>query len=106
MGLYLIIVLFFCLYIFYLECRYRNAFTNIRSEYLIKIISIKEEGDYKDKYTAKVLDGKDKNFKISLYVDKVEEYKYGDILKVSGEIELPDKARNDKRFWLFKVFKN
>lgn len=98
MGLYLIIVLFFCLYISLLESRYSNAFKNIQSEYFIKIISIREEGDYKDKYIAKVLNGKDKNFKIYLYVDKEREYKYGDILKVSGEIELPDKARNDKRF--------
>ena len=64
MGLYLIIVLFFCLYISLLESSYSNAFKNIQSEYFIKIISIREEGDYKDKYIAKVLNGKDKNFKI------------------------------------------
>lgn len=98
MGLYLIIVLFFCLYMCFLESKYSNAFKNIQSEYFIKVISIREAGNYKDKYIAKVLNGKDKNFKVYLYVDKAEAYKYGDILKVSGEIELPDKPRNDKRF--------
>ena len=98
MGLYLIIVLFFCLYMCFLESKYSNAFKNIQSEYFIKVISIREAGNYKDKYIAKVLKKKKKNFKVYLYVDKAEAYKYGDILKVSGEIELPDKPRNDKRF--------
>ena len=55
MGLYLIIVLFFCVYIYALEVRYTNAFKNIEKEYLIKLVSIKENGNYTDKYIGKIL---------------------------------------------------
>lgn len=55
MGLYFIIVLFFCIYIYVLEIRYDNAFKDIEKEYLIKIVSIKESGSYTDKYIGKIL---------------------------------------------------
>lgn len=54
MGLYFIIVLFFCIYICVLEIRYENAFKDIKKEYLIKIVSIKERRNYTNKYIGKI----------------------------------------------------
>lgn len=98
MGLYLFIVLFFCLYILILEGNYNKAFSKLEKNYIVKIVSMKESGSYTDKYIAKVLYGKDKNFRVYLYTSKDSNYCYGDIVKVNGEVQLPSKARNDKGF--------
>lgn len=55
MGLYFIIVLFFCIYICILETKYANAFKSVEKEYLIKLVSIRETKEYTDKYIGKIL---------------------------------------------------
>ena len=54
-GLYFIIALFFCIYFMMLENVYENAFNHKQDKYLIKIVSTKETGNYKDKYIGKIL---------------------------------------------------
>ena len=105
MGLYLIIVLFFCVYIDILENRYNNAFNIVEKSYIVKIISNQEKCEYTNKYTAKIISESDKNHRVYLYTDSTVEYKYGDIIKVFGEINFPDKARNDKGFDYCKYLK-
>lgn len=55
MGLYFTIALFFCIYFISLEVMYANAFKHKEEAYLIKIVSLRDAGDYRDKYVAKVL---------------------------------------------------
>lgn len=105
MGLYLIIALFFCIYIGALENRYNNAFNTVEKSYIVKIISNREIGEYTNKYIAKIISENDKNHRVYLYTDSTVEYKYGDIIRVFGEIILPDKARNDKCFDYCKYLK-
>lgn len=105
MGLYLFIVLFFCLYIIILESKYSKAFNELEETYIVKIISIKESKDYTDKYIGKVLYGKNKDFRVYLYVEKDTQYQYGDVLKIKGEVQRPEQARNDKGFDYCKYLK-
>lgn len=105
MGLYLFIVLFFCLNILILESKYSRAFNELEEAYIVKVISIKSSGRYTDKYIGKVLYGKNKNFRVYLYTEKDRNYQYGDILKIKGEVQKPEKVRNDKGFDYCKYLK-
>lgn len=55
MGLYFIIALFFCIYFMSLEGIYENAFKYKENKYLIKIVSLRNAGNYTDKYIGKIL---------------------------------------------------
>ncbi len=55
MGLCCTLALFFCIYFMSLEVMYANAFKHKEDTYFIKIISLKEAGDYTDKYIGKVM---------------------------------------------------
>lgn len=105
MGLYIIIALFFYVYIGILEIKYNRAFKYYEESFIVKIISNKEVGEYSNKYVAKVIVGKNKNYRVYLYTQSTIQYRYGDILKVYGEIAIPDKARNDKCFDYSKYLK-
>lgn len=75
--------------------KYDNAFIVDEKFYLAQIISLKEKTQFYNKYILKIKSGKYKNYKILAYVK--EDLKYGDIIKFTEKIELPEKARNDKR---------
>ena len=57
------------------------------------IISNKKEGDYSDRYIVKL-----QNKKYYLYVDKDNSLEYGDKVKIKGEYQEPQSARNDGGF--------
>ena len=105
MGLYLIIALFFYTYLYILEFKYNRAFKIYEENFIIKIISNQEVGDYSNRYIAKIISENNKNYRVYLYTKSEFKYKYGDILKVYGEITLPDTARNDKGFDYSKYLK-
>lgn len=54
---------------------------------------------------GRYLVGKDKNLRVYIYLPKDKSFNYGDIIKVEGEIKLPNKARNDKGFDYSKYLK-
>lgn len=95
----LVLIIFFS-YTKLLEKKYDNAFleTNENTNLILKIVSSKEIGNYYNKYVGKVESGEYNNLKILIYVKDENEFKYGDILKVSGEIAKPSKARNKNGF--------
>jgi ComEC/Rec2-related protein len=72
---------------------------------MVKIISNKGEGDYTNKYIAKVLSSADRGFRIYLYTSFDTDYKYGDVVRITGTLELPDSAKNDKGFDYSKYLK-
>ena len=55
----------------------------------VKVVSSKEETIYKNKYIVKF-----KSYKFILYLNKDENFEYGDLLKVSGEITEAQSSRN------------
>ena len=57
------------------------------------IISNKKEGDYSDRYIVKL-----QNKKYYLYVDKNKNLEYGDKVKIKGEYQEPQCARNEGGF--------
>ena len=59
----------------------------------LKVISFKDEKNYKNKYIVKF-----KKYKFILYVDKKEEYEYGDILQFSGTFENSSSSKNFSGF--------
>lgn len=59
------------------------------------IVSNKIEKEYKNQYKIKIIsNGKYKNTYLYLRVGKKQDLKYGDKIKFSGEITLPNEARN------------
>lgn len=82
-----------------IKYKYDNAFSVNEKFYLAQIISLKEKSQYYNKYILQIKSGKYKNYKVLVYVK--EDLKYGDIIKFTEKIELPEKARNDRRIWLF-----
>lgn len=78
----------------YLNYDYLNAYQQSKE---IKttgiIISNKREGEYSDRYIVKL-----KNKKYYLYVDKCNPLEYGDKVKIKGEYQEPQSARNDGGF--------
>lgn len=74
-----------------------------------KIISIKEETEYYNKYILKIIHNskyeKTKNCKLIIYIEKGEELLPGDIVKVEGEFCKPEGRRNYKGFDYKKYLK-
>lgn len=70
--------------------------------FLCEIIKEKEEKDYYDKYIVKVIENceldKSRNTKLILYLKKDNKYNVGDILKIKGNFEKAEIARNYKGF--------
>ena len=84
--------LFICT-IFYLntqkiEKKYNNIIDSEISGFA-KIISFKNEKNYKNKYLIKY-----KNYRFIVYIDKKEDLKYGDIIYINGNVEKNDTYKN------------
>ncbi len=69
---------------------------------IVKVISIKEEKKYYNKYIVKVIQNENikesKNTNLIIYVDKKIDYYPGDIIKIIGDFEKGDTARNQGGF--------
>lgn len=77
--------------------KYDKLFNNIQEIQLTGIvISNKEEKEYYNRYQIKVYEGKYKNAK--LYINVNKELQYGDKIQIKGEFIEPQKARNYKGF--------
>ncbi|MBQ7410269.1 MAG: ComEC/Rec2 family competence protein [Clostridia bacterium] len=95
MGLYLINIASF----FYIE----NQFPKEDQMHIMgKIISIKEEKEYYNKYILKIIKNqnyeKTKNQKIIIYVEKENDFFPGDIITVKGKFEKSSDSKNYKGF--------
>lgn len=96
MWLAIIVMLFSFLYAKMTENYYDSKFIDYENNYIVKIISLPEEVKNYSRYTATVKTGKYKHTKILVYSKK--DFEYGDVIKFSQEIELPDGRRNDMGF--------
>ena len=77
--------------------KYDKLFENVEEIQLMAIvISNKEEKEYYNRYQIKVYDGKYKNSK--LYINVNKELEYGDKIQIKGEFIEPQTARNYKGF--------
>ena len=68
---------------------------------ICKVISDKEEKEYVDKYIVKIINCEFKelkDLKIIIYINKDLELEYGDIIRINGNLENPEKARNKNGF--------
>lgn len=66
---------------------------------ICEVISLKEETRYNNKYVVKILqNSKTKSTKLILYTNSSTEFIPGDILKICGEFNKSEKARNYKGF--------
>lgn len=64
-----------------------------------EVITLKEQTKYNNKYIVKIVEkSKFKNTKLILYTNIEDNFMPGDILKVQGSFEIPDKPRNYKGF--------
>ena len=107
MGLCVINIVSF----FYIDKQIENI---DKIECFAKIISIKEEKEYTDKYIIRVLKNKEnhniENINLIIYTEKKIEYSPGDIVKIEGEFSKPDVRRNyggfdySKYLKQFKIF--
>lgn len=85
----------------YEEYQYQNIYNE--KEFVITVISDKDEGDYYDTYTGKI----DKyNMKVYLLVSKELKLHYGDILRVKGKLEKPRGQRNSYGFNYMQYLKS
>lgn len=89
---------------------YESAFPEKDEMNMIgKIISIKEETEYYNKYILKIIHNskyeKTKNCKLIIYIEKGEELLPGDIVKVEGEFCKSEGRRNYKGFDYKKYLK-
>lgn len=95
MGLCLISIASF----FYIEKQFPNE---AEFEIIGKIVSIKEEKKYYDKYVLKIIENKNykktEKQKIIIYVEKGKEFLPGDIVTINGMFESPSSAKNYKGF--------
>lgn len=76
-----------------------NQFLKIdKLDISVKILSIKEEKEYVNKYIVKIIDceayKKIEKKKIIMYVKKEKTYLPGDILYIKGEFSIPEEKRN------------
>ena len=107
MGLCVINIVSF----FYIDKQIENL---ERIECFGKIISIKEEKQYKNKYIIKVVKyyeiNQIENIKLIIYTEKDNDFLPGDIVKISGVFSKPDAQRNyggfnySKYLKQFKIF--
>ena len=91
---FLIILLSFS-YAKFVQNKYEKSFLINEEFYIGKVVSLKEKVKNSNKYILEIKSGNYKNFKILTYTK--ENLEYGDIVKILGQIEKPDEARNDKR---------
>lgn len=83
-------------------------FENSKMKAVVKVISLKEETEYKNRYIVKVkkiisINGEKNNekcvnTKLILYTKKTESFKPGEIIVVEGEFEKASKSRNYRGF--------
>lgn len=68
---------------------------------VVKVVSMKTEKERSNSYTVKIVDSNiknTKNTKILIYTSKDTNFKYGDIIQISGDFSKGDVARNYKGF--------
>ncbi len=87
----------------YEKYRYSNIYEEKEYTVIGKIVSNKQEKEYKNCYKIKVLKVQDlnknvKNTYLNLFVDKKINLEYGDIIKCKGDLEKGKEARNYRGF--------
>lgn len=98
MGLFLLKIASF----FYTE----KQFLKIEELNIVaKVISIKEEKDYKDKYVVKILNSDLEDNKLIIYVDKEYTFFPGDIVAINGIFSMAESKRNYSGFDYRKYLK-
>lgn len=107
-NIYLIFFLITFLYSSFYQNRLANLYNNVHEgDFIVKIISNKEETEYFNKYICRVIsinkNKKYKNTKLIVYLDKSDEYEYGDILKIQGNFKYANESRNYKGYNYRKV---
>ena len=68
---------------------------------IAQVVSMKKEKERSISYTVKIIKSNEKNAKntkIIVYTGKTTNFKYGDIIKISGDFSKGDVARNYKGF--------
>lgn len=83
----------------YEKYRYSNIYEEKEYTVIGKIVSNKQEKEYKNCYKIKVLKVQDlnknvKNTYLNLFIDKKINLEYGDIIKCKGNFQKGEKARN------------
>lgn len=84
--------------VFSFETIYPNT---CKIDLVCEIITLKEEGEYNNKYLVKVIfneNVKRKNTKVIIYTKLDKNYIPGDIIKIKGDFKKAEKARNYKGF--------
>lgn len=87
----------------YEKYRYSNIYEEKEYTVIGKIVSNKQEKEYKNCYKIKVLKVQDlnknvKNTYLNLFIDKKINLEYGDIIKCTGDLEKGKEARNYRGF--------
>lgn len=87
----------------YEKYRYSNIYEEKEYTVIGKIVSNKQEKEYKNCYKIKVLKVQDlnknvKNTYLNLFIDKKINLEYGDIIKCKGDLEKGKEARNYRGF--------
>lgn len=86
--------------------KYENVYKNIKEiEITGKIISNKIEKEYSNRYKIKVINGKYKNTRLYIDVNKKTEIEFGDTVILAGEFKEPQTASNYKGFNYKKYLK-
>ena len=74
----------------YIQKDYEKVYSQNKEFHDIAVIvSNKKEGDYSDRYIAKI-----KNKKYYVYIDKDKSLEYGDKIQIIGEYQVPQTSRN------------
>lgn len=95
--------------------RFENLYNDITyNNFIIEIISNKEEMEYLNKYIGRVIkidnNSKYRNTKLIIYTNKKTNYEYGDIVKLEGQFSYAKNAKNYKGFnyqrslWQNKIY--
>ena len=95
------------------EQEYKKIYDNINEldtnfTCICRVISNVEEKEYTNKYIVRIEESSSfifEKIKIILYTDKIVLLEYGDIIKVSGKLENPDKQRNAGGFDYYRYLK-
>lgn len=99
----LMIILFILIFFTYTKCleeKYDKAFIDLgeNTKLFVRLVSNSSSGNYYDKYEAKVVSGKYKNYKILIHIKNEKEFEYGDVLEIFGTVSKPNEARNKNGF--------